>query len=106
MEDKTLVVPMDKQGMVDYEEDITKTDRLKYFTLPAQEFQTMMRSGFFDRVNSAFELLIDDYEEEIIPGSALTQVKKLITDLKLKCPCFLAALDYAIGKETELCLEF
>lgn len=104
--DKTLVVPIDEQGILDYENDISKVDKLKYFSLPYEEFNTMISNGFFDLLNDKFDLWIDDYEEEIIPNEYLVPIKELIKSLKNNYPSFSNALNYAINCNTELCLEF
>lgn len=106
LKDKTLVVPIDKQGVLDYENDISKIDRLKYFNLPYKEFEAMFSEGFFDLINDKFDLWIDDYEEEIISNEYLIPIKELIKSFKKNYPSFLNALNYAINCNTELCLEF
>ncbi|MDE6798393.1 MAG: hypothetical protein K2J36_10365 [Ruminococcus sp.] len=106
MKDKTLAVPIDEVGVSDYENDVSKTDRLKYFTLPRKEFVSMVSDGFFDLLNNKFDLWIDEYEEEIIPNEYLLSVKKLIKSSGKNYPAFLNALNYAIECDTELCLEF
>lgn len=106
LKDKTLVVPIDKQGVSDYENDVTKTDRLKYFVLSCKEFNSMESDGFFDLLNDKFDLWIEEYEEEIIPNQHLIAVKEIVKSLRKKYTLFLQALDYAIECDTELCLEF
>ncbi|MCM1315668.1 MAG: hypothetical protein NC205_01495 [Prevotella sp.] len=106
MKDKTLVVPIDEQGVLDYENDVSKIDRLKYFILSRKEFDSMISDGFFDLLNNKFDLWIDEYEEEIIPNECLISVKQLIKSFGKIYPSFLTALNYAIECNTELCLEF
>lgn len=101
-----MVVPIDKQGVSDYENDVTKTDRLKYFVLSYKEFNSMESDGFFDLLNDKFDLWIEEYEEEIIPNKHLIAVKEIVKSLKKEYTLFLKALDYAIECDTELCLEF
>ena len=81
MKDKTLVVPIDEQGILDYENDVTKIDRLKYFILSQKEFNSMISDGFFDLLNDKFDLWIDEYEEEIISNKYLISIKQLIESL-------------------------
>lgn len=106
MKDKTLVVPIDKQGVLDYENDVSKIDRLKYFVLSEDEFNSMDSDDFFDLLNNKFDLWIGEYEEDIIPNEYLTAVKQLIKSSGKTYKLFLQALDYAIECDTELCLEF
>ena len=106
MKDKTLAVPIDKQGVSDYENDVSKIDRLKYFILSRKEFDSMISDVFFDLLNNKFDLWIDEYEEEIIPNEYLISVKQLIESAGKSYPSFLTALNYAIECDTELCLEF
>lgn len=101
-----LVVPIDKQGVEDYENDVTKLDKLKQFVFPETEFNLLWNSGYFSYLNARFNLLIDDYEEEVIPNNALEDAKKQLNELSKECPIFTKALNYAIQQNTELCLEF
>ncbi|MDE6781364.1 MAG: hypothetical protein K2J40_07900 [Ruminococcus sp.] len=106
MKDKILVVPIDEQGVSDYENDVSKIDRLKYFILSRKEFNSMISDGFFDLLNDKFDLWIEEYEEEIIPNEYFASVKQMIKSFGKRYPLFLTALNYAIECDTELCLEF
>lgn len=106
--DKTIAIPIDEEGVMDYENDISKVDRLRYFTLPVAEFKHLWKCGFFDRLNNEFNLLIDDYEEEIIPNHALEKTEALFKEYtsQQEAPVFWEALQFAKKCNTEVCLEF
>lgn len=106
--DKTIAIPIDEEGVMDYENDISKVDRLRYFTLPVAEFKHLWKCGFFDRLNDEFNLLIDDYEEEIILNSALEKTEVLFKEYtsQQEAPAFWESLQFAKKCDTEVCLEF
>ncbi len=107
-EDRCIAIPIDEQGILDYENDITKRDRLKIFILPAAEFNDLWNCGFFDKLNSELALMIDDYEEEIIPNCDLETTEQIFNEYTKnhKCPVFMEALQFAKECDTQICLEF
>lgn len=107
-EDRSIAIPIDEQGILDYENDITKRDRLKIFILPAAEFNDLWNCGFFDKLNSELALMIDDYEEEIIPNCDLETTEQIFNEYTKnhKCPVFMKALQFAKECDTQICLEF
>ena len=106
--DKTIAIPIDEQGIIDYDNDVSKEDHLKYFTLPATEFNILWNCGFFNKLNSELGLMIDDYEEEIIPNCDLEITERIFNEYTKghKCPNFAAAIKFAKECDTQIGLEF
>ena len=106
--DRTIAIPIDEQGVIDYDNDVSKEDHLKYFTFPAVEFNYLWNCGFFDKLNSELALMIDDYEEEIIPNCDLETTERIFDEFTKnhKCPVFMEALQFAKKCDTQICLEF
>jgi hypothetical protein len=66
----------------------------------------LFKSGFFERLNQAFDLMIDEFENEIIENVMLAETRSILFELEYyNAPVFLEALDFAIEKGTEICLE-
>jgi len=105
---RIIAIPIDEQGVIDYNNDVSKEDHLKYFVLPATEFNYLWNCGFFDKLNSELELMIDDYEEEIIPNCDLAITERFFNEYTKnhKCPVFMEALQFAKKCDTQICLEF
>ena len=107
-EDRCIAIPIDEQGILDYENDVTKRDRLKIFILPAVEYNLLWNCGFLDELNFQLGLMIDDYEEEIIPNCNLEATERIFNEYTKDCkfPTFMEALQYAKKCNTQICLEF
>lgn len=106
--DRTIAIPIDNQGVIDYDNDVSKVDHLKYFTLPADEYNFLWDCGFFNELNSELALMIEDYEEEIIPNCDLESTERIFNEYtkEHKCPAFMKALQFAKKCDTQICLEF
>lgn len=107
-QDRNIAIPIDEQGILDYENDVTKRDRIKSFILPADEYNSLWNCGFFDKLNSELGLMIDDYEEEIIPNCDLEETERIFNEYTKnhKCHVFMEALQFAKKCDTQICLEF
>jgi len=105
MSNSLIVIPIDQQGMADYETDISKRDNLKEFDFPKNEVEFLFDKGIVDVLNDTFGIWIDEYEEEIIKNEFLKETEKIISEHKDKIPVFYSALKLAMEKDTEMCLE-
>ena len=63
MSKSLIVIPIDQQGMADYETDISKRDNLKEFDFPKNEVEFLFDKGIVDVLNDTFGIWIDEYEE-------------------------------------------
>ncbi|MDD6489459.1 MAG: hypothetical protein PUG48_06580 [Clostridia bacterium] len=100
-----LVVPINEQGIYDYENDVSKIDNLKCFDFPVDEFNFLLNNGIIDKYNLAFDIMIDEFEEDIIENKYLLKAKEIIIPYRKNVPNFYKALEFAIHQNTELCLE-
>ena len=105
MSNSLIVVPVNQQGITDYETDCTKRDNLKEFDLPENEIAFLFDEGIVDDLNDAFDIWIDEYEEEVIENKFLKETENIIAEHKDKLPVFYNALKFAIEKDTQMCLE-
>lgn len=105
MSNSLIVVPVNKQGITDYETDVTKRDNLEEFDFPENEIVFLFDEGIVDILNDTFGIWIDEYEEEVIENKFLKETKKIIEKHKEKIPVFYSALQLAIEKDTEICFE-
>ena len=77
MSNSLIVIPIDQQGMADYETDISKRDNLKEFDFPKNEVEFLFDKGIVDVLNDTFGIWIDEYEEEIIKNEFLKETEKI-----------------------------
>lgn len=105
MGNRLLVVPINSDGVTDYEADISKRVNLQEFEFPEAEFEYMFTQGVADELNSDLDVCIDEYEEEIIRNKLLEKALKIIEKHKKRLPVLYRALSAAIEYDTELCFE-
>ena len=71
-------------GEKEYEHGIEESENLISFTIPENEFAALWDA--FETINDRFDLLIDDFESEIIPTEVIHDVITLVS--KEKYPVF------------------
>lgn len=101
-----ISVPLNDQGIEEYDQGVEDTKNIKVFELNEEEFKELYSSGIFDVINSKCNLLIDDYESEIIDKDNLELGQTILKDYKLESSKFDDALELAIEKETLVGLDF
>lgn len=103
MRDRFLTVPINNDGINDYEYGVEGSDNLAEFTLSDEEFTKLYKSGLFSRINKRCGLMIDDYESETISADNL---KKCIDLLQGWRGTFRDACNMAMKHSTFLALDF
>ena len=83
MHNRYITVIKNNQGMRDYEYGIDASPHFNEFELEEDEFETIALSGFWQRINEKCELLIDDYESEMIPNNKIDECISIYDELKL-----------------------
>lgn len=105
MSNSLIVIPVNQQGITDYETNIAKRDNLKEFDFPESEMRFLFDEGIVDVLNDTFGIWIDEYEEEVIGNQFLKETENIVAEHKDKIPVFYSALQFAMEKNTEMCLE-
>lgn len=105
MGNSLIIVPINQQGVIDYETDLGKRENLKEFDFPEDEIDFLFNEWVVDVLNDTFGIRINEYEEEIIENEFLKETEKIVSKYKEKIPVFYNALQLAIEKDTEVCLE-
>lgn len=99
-----LSVPINDQGIEEYDYGVEDTPNIKTFMISEQEFDILYHQGIFDSINEECDLLIGDYESEIISVDHFEVCKKTIGNTNV--PVFSEALELAIKYGTLLGLDF
>ena len=102
MANKWLTIPKNEVGMEEYENGIEGSENIISFTIPENEFNALW--DVFDSINEKYDLLIDDFESEIIPAEIINDVIELVS--KEKFPTFYEALILAEKYNSFLALDF
>ena len=105
MSNSLIVVPINQQGITDYETNIANRNNLAEFDLPENEINFLFDESIVYVLNDTFGIWIDEYEEEVIGNQFLKETEKIVAEHKDKIPVFYSALQLAIEKDTEICLE-
>ena len=100
---KWLTVPINEKGIYEYDHGVQGTPNLHEYTLDAKEMDDLAEAGVFAYINDKCNLMIDDYESEIIPSESL---KKCFEEIKKYPGTFLKAAEDAIKQHTFLALDF
>lgn len=99
-----LSVPLNEVGRIEYNLGVEKSSDLYCVELPENEFKSL--SGLFSLFNNEFNLIIDDYDSEIIENVQLINMRKEIEMMKKAAPIFYAACNIAIEQNTMIALDF
>ena len=92
---RLLCVPLNKKGLVDLDND-TPSESALYISFPKNEYEYMMsQTEIFEAINVKCNLLIDDYEEEIIRLEHIPIVEQILKGYENYIPTFIMALETA-----------
>lgn len=86
--EKYIRVPKDKKAMEDYNYGVEKKEQMEEMVLSEKQFSELYDIGVFDIINDKCDIIIDEYEEEVLELDkipiALQAVTQLINDNKNK----------------------
>ena len=87
MERKRYIrVPKNAEAMKDYDYGVQNNEQTEIFILDDNKYITLNKMGIFDEINKRCDIIIDDYEEEILEykkiPAALDIVDKFIVHYK------------------------
>ncbi len=87
MERKRYIrVPKDKKAMQDYDYGIQKEEQMEEMILSEEQYNKLDKLGIFDIINEKCNIIIDEYEEELLELDkipiAIEAIEQLINDDK------------------------
>ena len=106
MRRRFLTVPLNKNGMIEYDHGVEESPNIQEYLLPIEEFDILDKERLFDKMNGTCGLLIDDFESEMITSEMLGKCLAIIEGYEDKIPVFTKAINQAIEKKTALALDF
>lgn len=101
-----LSVPLNEDGKREYDEGVENTVNVKVFDLPDQEFEFLYSKGVFKQINAECNLLIDDYESEIIKSLHIPKCKEIISLYNRQIDTFKEAINLAEKNKTFVGVDF
>lgn len=85
---KYIRVPKDKKAMEDYDYGIQKAEQMEEMVLSEKQYNKLDEVGVFDSINQKCDIIIDEYEEEVLELDkipiALEVVTQLINDNRIE----------------------
>lgn len=106
-----ITVPLNDQGMKDMEFDSDHSIHVQEIKLNEQQFYKLYQTGVFDVLNRLCNVIIDDFESEVIPFENLLHAQKEIKNVfgnneMEEFFLLLQLIDLAILKQTGIYFYF
>lgn len=64
--ERFIRVPKDEKAMEDYDYGIQKQEQMEEMILSEEQYKILDEIGIFDKINEKCDIIIDDYEEEVL----------------------------------------
>ncbi len=79
--DKYIRVPKDKKAMEDYDYGIQKEEQMEEMVLSEEQYNKLNEIGVFDIINEKCDIIIDEYEEEVLELGKIPIALEVVTQL-------------------------
>ncbi len=83
--ERMIRVPKDVKAMYDFDYGVQESDQMEEVVLTEKEFIELDSIGAFDLINEKCQVIIDDYEEEIIELEKIPVALEVIMELRNEC---------------------
>ena len=80
--ERMIRVPKDVKAMYDFDYVVQESDQMEEVVLTEKEFIELDSIGAFDLINEKCQVIIDDYEEEIIELEKIPVALEVIMQLR------------------------
>lgn len=64
--ERFIRVPKNEMAMKDYDYGILKKEQMDEMILTEEQYENLDKIGIFDKINEKCDIIIDDYEEEVL----------------------------------------
>ena len=103
---KYVSVPKNSKGIYEYDTVVQGSENLLFYNLPKVEFDYLVDNKIFEYLNEKGNLMIDDYESEIVSYGVLKWETQIWDKIKDITPTFVDAIEKAITYKTFIGLDF
>ncbi|GFZ34461.1 hypothetical protein CSC2_49870 [Clostridium zeae] len=79
--DRYIRIPKDYKAVEDYDYGIQKPEQMVEWILSEEEYGRLDKLGVFNLINNECDIIIDDFEEEILPFDKLVNAKNIIDNI-------------------------
>lgn len=101
-----LWIPLDEQGLEDYEYCDYDSTHVKFVDIPDSERDILDSKGLITQFNREFGLIIGPWESEDIVSKNLERALEIVSPYADKLPSFIKYLNYAIEHHTLISITF
>lgn len=77
--EKYIRVPKDKKVMEDYDYGIQKEEQMEELILSQAQYDVLKGLGVFDRINDVCDIIIDEWEEEVLELDKIPLALEVVT---------------------------
>ena len=85
---KYVSVPKNQKGIYEYDTGVQGSENLLFYNLPKVEFDYLVDNKIFEYLNEKGNLMIDDYESEIVSYGVLKRETQIWDKIKDITPTF------------------
>lgn len=78
---KYIRVPKNKKAMEDYDYGIQKEEQMEEMILLEEQYSKLNEIGVFDIINEKCDIIIDEYEEEVLELDKIPIALEVVTQL-------------------------
>lgn len=79
--DRYIRVPKDIKAMEDYDYGSQRPEQMVEWILNEEEYTKLDKLGVFNYINNECDIIIDDFEEEVLPFNKLSKARDIIENL-------------------------
>lgn len=79
--EKYIRVPKNKKAMEDYDYGIQKEEQMEEMVLSEEQYSKLDEIGVFDIINEKCDIIIDEYEEEVLELDKIPIALEVVTQL-------------------------
>ncbi|MDE6231722.1 MAG: hypothetical protein K2M60_00030 [Lachnospiraceae bacterium] len=85
--ERYIRVPKNRQAMRDYDYGIQSSEQMQELILNDEQYSKLDKLGVFDKINEKCNIIIDDYEEEVLELSEIPIALDVINQLMENSKC-------------------
>ena len=79
--ERFIRVPKDEKAMEDYDYGVEKQDQMEEMILSEERYKVLNDTGVFDKINEKCDIIIDDYEEEVLVLDKIPMALEVVNQL-------------------------
>lgn len=79
--ERFIRVPKDEKAMEDYDYGVQKQEQMEEMILSEERYKVLNDTGVFNEINEKCDIIIDDYEEEVLELDKIPMALEVVNQL-------------------------